>query len=331
MKTCFVRYLTILVLLTVLPFSAVFASGAQEEEQEGAETETEAVEDSASTIRFLEVAWLDIEATTATTRFVLEALGYETTAETVSVPVAYEGMAAGDADIFLGYWHPSMASIAEPHFEEGDVENVSTNLEGAKYTLAVPTYLAEEGLRNFSDIADFGEELDYEIHGIEEGNDGNLLIQEMIDEDAFGLGDFRVVPSSEAGMLSEVRDRTHREEPIVFLGWEPHPMNTNIDMTYLEGGDDYFGPDLGAATVHTNARDGFLDENPNLERFFNNLRFTLEMENEIMDTINRGQEPREAAREWLEENPEILSDWLDGVTTRTGEPAEPAVREALGL
>jgi glycine betaine/proline transport system substrate-binding protein len=334
-----IRKWLVLGLLLLLPLSFAVAEGQQEQQSAPAETQ-ESTEsgtdrqppaDAASVVRFVEVGWLDIEATTATTRLVLEALGYRTTSETVSVPVAYEGMAAEDADIFLGYWYPSMASIAEPHFEEGGVVNVGVNLEGAKYTLAVPTFLAEQGLESFGDIADFGEELDYKIHGIEAGNDGNQLIQEMIDTDAFGLGDFEVVPSSEAGMLAEVKSRTPREEPIVFLGWEPHPMNANIDMTYLEGGDDYFGPDYGAATVYTNARDGFLEENPNLEQFFNNLQFTLAMENEIMKAISEGASPRAAATAWLQENPGVLSDWLDGVVTLDGAPGEPAVREALDI
>jgi len=312
-------------LLLLLPLSLGFADGQQEEQP------AQAPADSTSVVRFVEVGWLDIEATTATTRLVLESIGYETTSETVSVPVAYEGMVAQDADIFLGNWMPSMASIAEPHFEDGGVENVGVNLEGAKYTLAVPTYLAEQGLESFGDIASFAEELNYQIHGIEAGNDGNQLIQQMIDSDAFGLAEFEVVPSSEAGMLAEVQSRASREEPIVFLGWEPHPMNTNLDMTYLEGGDDYFGPNYGAATVYTNARAGFLDENPNLDRFFANLQFTLAMENEIMKAISEGAEPRAAAEAWLTDNPAILSDWLDGVVTRDGGDAEPAVREALGI
>lgn len=332
-----IKALLVIGLLLLLPLAFTFAEG-QQEQQSGESSQMseetggqKAPADTASTVRFVEVGWLDIEATTATTRLVLESLGYKTTSETVSVPVAYEGMAAEDADIFLGNWMPSMASIAEPHFAEGTVEKVGVNLEGAKYTLAVPTYLAERGLRSFGDIVDFGEELDYKIHGIEAGNDGNQLIQEMIDTNAFGLEDFEVVPSSEAGMLAEVKSRIPREEPIVFLGWEPHPMNTNFDMTYLEGGDDYFGPNYGAATVYTNARDGFLAENPNLSRFFDNLQFTLAMENEIMKAINEGAQPRQAANAWLRENPEILSRWLDGVVTVDGSAGKPAVREALGI
>lgn len=332
MRSITQKFLLSLFVLCLIPAMA-FASGQAEASGSGeAESQmNEGADVKMTTVDFVQVAWLDIEATTATTRLVLEALGYDTTSVTVAVPIAYEGMASGDADVFLGNWMPSMATIADQYFEDGTVEQYAVNLEGAKYTLAVPTYMAEQGLQDFSDIADFGEELEYNIHGIEAGNDGNQLIQQMIDENAFGLEDFNVVDSSEAGMLSEVRGRAPEEIPIVFLGWEPHPMNANIDMTYLTGGDDYFGPNLGAATVYTNVRTGYAEEFPNLGQFFSNLKFTLELENEVMTSISDGMNARDAAREWLQENPEILSTWLDGVYTVDGQPGLPAVREELGI
>lgn len=318
-------------LFASLPLSANGQGEAAGEGEMSEQAEATGDTPEMTTVRFAEVGWTDIESTTAATRVVLEALGYPTTSNTVSVPVVYEGLKAGDVDVFLGNWMPSMASISNAYFEEGSVEQVAVNLEGAKYTLAVPSYLAEEGLTSFSDIQEFGEQLNYQIHGIEAGNDGNQLIWSMIEEDAFGLGEFEVVASSEAGMLAEVRGREPQEQPIVFLGWAPHPMNTYFDMTYLSGGDDYFGPDFGAATVYTNARAGFLDEHPNLDTFFNNLEFTLEMENEIMTAIDNGSEARAAATQWLQENPSILEEWLDGVMTVEGEPALPAVRGELGI
>jgi glycine betaine/proline transport system substrate-binding protein len=152
----------------------------------------------------------------------------------------------------------------------------------------------------------------------------------MIENDTFGLGGFELVESSEQGMLSAVARAVRNDEHIVFLGWEPHPMNSNFDIAYLEGGDDVFGPDLGGATVHTNVRAGYLEECPNVGRFLQNLSFTLEMENEIMSAIlDDGVEPNTAARNWLQENPDVLDDWLDGVTTFDGGDAESAVRDAL--
>ena len=173
-----------------------------------------------------------------------------------------------------------------------------------------------------------------QIYGIEPGNDGNRLIMDMIADNAFGLGDadFEVVESSEAGMLAQVGRASDRDEPIVFLGWEPHPMNANFDLTYLEGGDDWFGPNLGGATVHTNTSAGFAESCPNLGAFLNNLEFTLAMENEIMGAIlDDGQEPDDAARAWMAKNPDVVMGWLDGVTTRDGGDAAEAVKSALGL
>lgn len=313
----------------VLTAGLAVAGGQAEATPEAEATPDDTPE--AVTVRFAEVGWTDIVATTASTRLVLEAVGYETTSVMVAVPMAYEGMSGGDVDVFLGNWMPSMATIANQFFEDGSVIQGRANLEGAKYTLAVPSYLADRGLTDFSDIADFAEELDYQIHGIEAGNDGNELIWQMIEEDAFGLGGFEVAESSEAGMLAEAQARVQSEQPIVFLGWAPHPMNAYLDMEYLTGGDDYFGPDLGAATVYTNVRAGFLEEYPNLEQFFGNLYFTLEMENEIMTMIDEGIDAPVAAERWITENPDILADWFDGVEDLDGNPALPTVRAALGL
>lgn len=284
------------------------------------------------TIRFAEVGWTDITATTALAREVFEALGYQTRVDTVSVPIAYSGMQHGDFDVFLGNWMPTMASISDPYVERGDVVRLTANLENAKYTLAVPQYVYDAGVTSVADLDDHADRFEASLHGIEAGNDGNEMIQQMIDDDAFGLGDWQLVDSSEAGMLAELRARTGHEGWMVFLGWEPHPMNTTFDMAYLEGADDYFGPDLGGATVYTNTRAGYVEECANVGTLLENLAFTLEMENHLMDQImNAGVEPREAARAYLQEQPEPLDTWLEGVTSRTGEPGVDVVKRELGI
>ncbi|MGP8288829.1 choline ABC transporter substrate-binding protein [Vreelandella zhanjiangensis] len=286
--------------------------------------------DDCSRVRFAEVGWTDITATTALASEVLEALGYEPRVDTVSVPIAYAGMRNNDFDVFLGNWMPSMASISDPYIESGDVERLVANLKGAKYTLAVPQYVYDAGVTSVNDLAAHADQFNHRVHGIEAGNDGNELIQQMIDDNAYDLGDWQVVDSSEAGMLSELTTRVPNEEWMVFLGWEPHPMNTNFDMAYLSGADDYFGPDLGGATVHTNTRAGFVETCPNVGTLLGNMTFTLEMENQLMSAImDDGVDPRAAANSYLKENDDLLETWLEGVTTLEGEPALPAVQAAL--
>ncbi|WP_119166085.1 choline ABC transporter substrate-binding protein [Algihabitans albus] len=284
------------------------------------------------TVVFSDVGWTDITATTALATTVLEGLGYETDTEVLSVPVTYASMKNGDVDVFLGNWMPTMEADLAPYREDGSVEVVGANLEGAKYTLATLRYTADDGLEDFADIAGFAEELDGRIYGIEPGNDGNRLIQDMIDGGLFGLADFEVVESSEQGMLSQVRRAEREEEPVVFLAWEPHPMNANHEIVYLTGGDEVFGPDFGGATVYTNVRTGYLEACPNVGRFLTNLTFTLTMENEVMGAIlDEGEDPAEAAEAWLQANPGTLDGWLAEVTTVDGEAGLPAVKAALGL
>jgi glycine betaine/proline transport system substrate-binding protein len=287
--------------------------------------------DSCKTVRFSDVGWTDITATTALTSVVLEGLGYETSADILSVPVTYQSLKNGDIDVFLGNWMPTMEADIAPFKADGSVEVVRANLEGAKYTLAVPKYLADQGLKDFADIAKFKDQLDGQVHGIEPGNDGNRLIQTMIDEGQFGLTGFELVESSEQGMLAEVTRAARGQDAIVFLGWEPHPMNTNFELVYLTGGDAVFGPNFGGATIYTNVRKGYLAECPNVGKLLQNLAFTLPMESMIMGGIlDDGKEPEEAATEWLKANPGVLDAWLAGVTTVDGGDAVAAVKGKLG-
>ncbi|MDO6589207.1 glycine/betaine ABC transporter substrate-binding protein [Loktanella sp. D2R18] len=281
-------------------------------------------------VTFSDVGWTDITATTAATSVVLDALGYETDIKVLSVPVTYISLAEGDVDVFLGNWMPTMEADIAPYREAGTVDIVRTNLEGAKYTLAVNKAAMELGINDFADIAAHADALDGEIYGIEPGNDGNRLIQDMIDSDAFGLSGFEVVESSEQGMLAQVDRNSSRDEPIVFLGWEPHPMNANFEMGYLSGGDDYFGPNFGGAVVDTNTRAGYVAECPNVGKLLMNLEFSLAMENEIMAAIlDDGEDADVAATAWLANNADAYTAWLDGVTTKDGGDAVAAVTAAL--
>ena len=282
------------------------------------------------TVTFSDVGWTDITATTAAASVVLNALGYETDVKILSVPVTYTSLAAGDIDVFLGNWMPTMEADIAPYREAGTVDTVRANLEGAKYTLAVNKAAADLGIANFADIAANADALDGKIYGIEPGNDGNRLIQSMIDDNAFDLADFEVVESSEQGMLAQVARADRRDEPVVFLGWEPHPMNANFDMSYLEGGDDFFGPNLGGATVFTNTRAGYVDECPNVGKLLMNMEFTLAMENEIMAAIlDDGEEPNDAAAAWIAANFDVVEGWLDGVTTADGGDAMMAAKDMM--
>ena len=281
------------------------------------------------TVRFSDVGWTDVTATTAITAQLLRSIGYSATITVLSVPVTFASLKNNDIDVFLGNWMPMQEADRSRYVDEGSIAVVGPNLTGAKYTLAVPAYTYAAGLHDFKDIKEFAPQLKDSIYGIEPGNDGNRLVLKMLKENLFGLSGFKLIESSEQGMLAQVERAFHEHQPVVFLAWEPHPMNLRFDLKYLSGGDDVFGPNFGGATIYTVARRGYTEQCPNVGRLLSNLKFTLRGESEMMAAIlDRHEAPDIAAAEWLRANPTTTKAWLQGVLTVDGKPALGVLAQA---
>ncbi len=309
----------------VLAFAAAASLGA-------AGSALAADPDSCRLVRMSDPGWTDITSTNAMLGVVLQGLGYDQKIDTLAVPVTFESLKNRQIDVFLGNWMPAQKRFIDPLTESGSIEVVTTNLKDIRFTLAVPDYVAKEGIRNFADLAKHADKFDKKIYGIEPGAPANQNIQKMLDAKEFGLTGWSLVESSEQAMLSQV-DRARRAKKwIVFLAWEPHPMNTKYGPAYLAGGDAYFGPNFGAASVQTVTRKGFSADCPNLGKLLQQVRFTVDAENRIMGQIlDKGQDAREAAKAELKARPNLLGVWLAGVTTRDGRDGLAAVKKQLGL
>jgi len=263
-------------------------------------------------VRIADIGWTDVSATTAVTAQLLKALGYRPKISLVATPIAFAALKNNDLDIFLGNWMPSMEADIRPYLKTGSVVQLAKNLSGARYTLAVPRYVHEAGVRSFSDLQNYKDRFKKKIYAIEAGNDGNRLILKMISDNAYALGDFEIIESSEQGMLMSVASSIEEKEWIVFLGWAPHPMNLSLNLEYLQGGEEYFGPNFGASEVFTVVRKDFEKDCPKLAAFLKTLIFDINIENEVMRLIlNEKMTPEEAALSWLFKNQEKTKNWLN--------------------
>lgn len=297
--------------------SALLATAAQAAEPE-----------SCRTVRLAEPGWNDLAFTTGATVAMLTALGYDASSDLLGTEVIYQSLAMNELDVFLGYWDPAMVKYSAPYEKDGTVERVRMNLEGAKYTFAVPAYVYDAGVHDIADLAAHADKFGKQMYGIEPGS--NQLMFDIIADPKFALDGWEVVESSETAMLAEVERKVADQEFVVFQGWAPHPMNTRFDLKYLTGGDAYYGPDYGAATVSTQVRKGYVAECPNVGKLLQNLTFSIDFENEGMGfLIEEGMDPIEAGTKMLQAHPEVLEAWLDGVTTADGQPALAAVHTAL--
>ena len=274
------------------------------------------------TVRFGLLGYSDIAATTALTSQILRGLGYAPEAVDLSIPVIFASLADRNIDVFLGNWMPAQEGDRAPYMANHAIDVVGPNLEHAKFTLAVPHYLYAAGLTGFSSIAAFSGPLHATLYGIEPGAAANRLILGMIKSNAFGLGGFKLVESSEQGMLTELERATEAKAPIVFVAWDPHPMNLRFHIDYLSGGDSTFGPDFGGATVNTLSRAGYAADCPNVGRLLRNLKFSVRGESEMMSAmLDHHEQPDVAARAWLEAHPREVEQWLRGVSMADGKAA----------
>ena len=282
--------------------------------------------------RFSDVGWTDITATTQIASQILKSLGYKPDITVLSVAITFKSLENGDIDVFLGNWMPLQAPTQGPLVKSGKIEVAGTNLKDARIGFATSKDAYDAGLKTYADIARFKDQLGGKIYGIEAGSGANATISKMIAGNTFDLGGFSLVESSEQAMLAEVSHRIRQKQPVVFFGWQPHPMNVNLPMAYLEKGNDVFGPNDGGATVLTLTRPGYTKECANVARLLSNLTFNSAMENRLMsDILDKGMEPAAAVSAFMKENPAVLDKWLDGVTTFDGKPGPAAVKSGLGL
>lgn len=106
-------------------------------------------------------------------------------------------------------------------------------------------------------------------------------------------------------------------------------MNVTMKIDYLAGGDDVFGPNYGEAKVFTATPPDYAARCPNAAKLVSNLRFTTSIENHVMVPIMNNTDANQAALDWLKANPQVLNQWLAGVTTIDGKPGLPAVQSYI--
>ena len=282
------------------------------------------------TLDFGVPSWPGITVKTAIAEQLLNPLGYETSVQEIGLQVIYQGIESGDIDVFLGAWLPAQREMFNPRKESGVLIDVANNVDGAQMTLAVPEYLFDDGLQSFADLDDYRDQLDGEIHGFGAGSAASEILNNAIDNDTWGLGDWQLVDTSEVAMLSAARNAISREEPIVWVGWTPHWMNLELPMRYLEDPEDLFGENNGESEVLTLLRSDYADANPNVVAFFEQFTFSAEEQSWMIQAF--GQEERdlaEVAEQWINEHPERIEAMLADVTTTDGEPAWPVIEAEL--
>ncbi|WP_036738341.1 glycine betaine ABC transporter substrate-binding protein, partial [Paenibacillus zanthoxyli] len=89
-----------------------------------------------------------------------------------------------------------------------------------------------------------------------------------------------------------------------------HWMFANMDLKYLNDPQGVYG---GDEQIHTLARKGLNDDQPDVHRFLDQFQWTPEDMAKGMVAIQGGQSPEEAAKVWVGANPDKVKEWTAGI------------------
>ena len=107
-------------------------------------------------------------------------------------------------------------------------------------------------------------------------------------------------------------------------------MNVSYDLYYLEDSDDSGTADI-LSTVWTVVPADLKSKDANLYRFLSQYQVDIEAQNDWVYEYSHEERPADkVASEWIRDHYDTVAQWLDGVTTRDGEPAIDAIKAQLG-
>lgn len=183
------------------------------------------------------------------------------------IGIQFQALANGSIDLIPMVWLPSTHKSFYDKYSD-KLEDLGALYEG-RIGMAVPTSIPVSEIASVEDLnkPQVREKLGGKILTSEVGNGQYKLTEKAIKE--YRLDGYKMVASSESGMLSELDRNLKRDKWSLINAWSPHWMFSKWSLRYLDDPKQIFG---GAEQIHVMARKGFSAEHPDVARFFANFK-----------------------------------------------------------
>lgn len=253
-------------------------------------------------------SWTDGLSTAYLLEDQLEKLGYTVEMKTLTeAGPLYTGLAQGDVDIYPSAW-PELTHASYMEEYGDDIEDLGAYYENAKLTIAVPEYTDIDSLDQLAGNADM---FDGKIIGIEPGAGLTKQTQESMIP-AYGLeGEYELVTSSTAAMLTELKEATDNQEDIVVTLWRPFWANEAFPVKDLADPKGAMGK---PEALHFLGHKGFTEEFPEAAELIANIKLDDaqygQLEDLVVNEYGEGKEA-EAVDAWIAENPDAFEGIQD--------------------
>ena len=279
----------------------VFLAGcAGNEEKAPGEESTKPETEAKGAVELGYVEWDSEIASTHVVQAVLQDMGYDTKITPVDAGIMFQGVADGSFDGMVAAWLPG---THKAYMEEvGDkVEDLGANLKGAKIGLVVPTYVTIDSIAEMNSVKD---KFEQRIVGIEPGAGIMQATEDAIKD--YEL-DYELQDSSSAAMAASLEKAINAEEWVAVTGWTPHWKFAKWDLKYLDDPKGVYG---GEEEIHSLARQGLKNDMPEVYTLLDNFNWEPADMAAVMIKIQDGTDPADAAREWVDNNPDKVDAWL---------------------
>ena len=233
-------------------------------------------------------------------KLVYEQAGYDLEIKIVDVGLAFQAVAGGSVDCFVGAWLPTCHGNYLASYED-QMEFVRVNMQGTRCGLVVPGYVDINSIEELNAVKD---QFDGEIIGIEPGAGIMKGSEDAIE--TYGL-EYDLLTGSEASMVASLKSAIDDDEWVVVTGWSPHWKFVRWDLKYLDDPENIFG---GEEHISTYTRQGFKEDMPEAYAILERFSWDASDMESIMLDMEEGMSEEEAAAVWVDAHPEKVAEWL---------------------
>jgi glycine betaine/proline transport system substrate-binding protein len=267
---------------------------------------TSALAQDAEPVKIGWAAWSDAEfVTKLAAKLIKDELGQDVELVQTDVAPLYQGVSRGDLDAMMMAWLPQTHADYYAKIKD-DVETLGTVYDGAKLGWVVPAYIPEDMISSIEDLSkdEVKEKLDSTIQGIDPGAGLTRLSQQAVKD--YGLDDYNLQISSEAGMLTTVDRAMRSEDWFVATSWSPHWMFGKYDIRYIEDPKKSLGD---AEHVDILARKGFKEDNPEVAGFLSRMKLPIsDLEAGMFAAQDTSYD--EAIEKYIADHPDQVKAWV---------------------
>lgn len=251
----------------------------------------------------INLAYVEWDSEVASTHVVAEVLkdqGYDVEVTPLDNAIMWQSLATGKADASVSAWLPNTHQSQLEEYQD-DINLIGDNLTGARVGLVVPTYM---GIKSIDDL---NTQAGQKIIGIKPDADVVNAAEETI-QTYPNLKDWTLDASSSGSMVVALDQAIKKEEPIVITGWTPHWMFSKYDLTYLEDPKGTMGEE---ETINTMTRKDLQQDSPEAFAILEKFHWTPEDLEVVMLDIDSGASPEQAAKKWVQDNPDKVAKWTN--------------------